>query len=131
MPLVSSDFRPTPWLRGGHAQSILPATVMPRPAVAYRRERWPTDSGGRPDGDFLDVDFAQPEPAATAAPVLVLFHGLEGGSGSHYARAIMRGFADAGWRALVVHFRGCSGEPNALPRSYHSGDSEPVSFSIS
>lgn len=124
VPLVSSDFRPTPWLRGGHAQSILPATVMPRPAVAYRRERWPTDSGGRPDGDFLDVDFAQPEPAATAAPVLVLFHGLEGGSGSHYARAIMRGFADAGWRALVVHFRGCSGEPNALPRSYHSGDSD-------
>ena len=73
VPLVSSDFRPTPWLRGGHAQSILPATVMPRPAVAYRRERWPTDSGGRPDGDFLDVDFAQPEPAATAAPVLVLW----------------------------------------------------------
>jgi predicted alpha/beta-fold hydrolase len=27
-----------------------------------------------------------------------------------------------GWRALVMHFRGCSGEPNRLARSYHSGE---------
>jgi predicted alpha/beta-fold hydrolase len=60
---------------------------------------------------------------ATEAPLLVLFHGLEGGSKSHYARAVMRHFADRGWRALVAHFRGCGGEPNLLPRAYHSGDS--------
>jgi hypothetical protein len=55
--------------------------------------------------------------------VLVLFHGLEGCSDSHYARAVMRAAADRGWRGLVPHFRGCSGEPNRLPRAYHSGDS--------
>jgi predicted alpha/beta-fold hydrolase len=27
-----------------------------------------------------------------------------------------------GWRGVLMHFRGCSGEPNRLPRSYHSGD---------
>jgi uncharacterized protein len=90
-----------------------------QPRVEYRRERWDT-----PDGDFIDVDFALPEPAAREAPVLVLFHGLEGCSRSHYALAVMRAAADRGWRGLVAHFRGCSGEPNRLPRAYHSGDSD-------
>ncbi len=30
----------------------------------------------------------------------------------------------SGWLGVVAHFRGCSGEPNRLSRSYHSGDSE-------
>ncbi|HQR56041.1 MAG TPA: hydrolase [Burkholderiaceae bacterium] len=107
------------WLPGGHLQTIVPALLTPQPGVAYRRERWTT-----PDDDFIDVDFAQPEPGDAAAPVLVLFHGLEGSSASHYARAVMREFADLGWRGIVAHFRGCSGEPNRLPRAYHSGDSE-------
>jgi len=92
---------------------------MRLPAVAYRRERWET-----PDGDFIDVDFALPEPVAAVAPVLVMFHGLEGDSQSHYARSTMRWFADRDWRGVVIHFRGCSGEANRLPRAYHSGDSE-------
>ena len=92
---------------------------MRLPAVLYRRERWDTH-----DGDFIDVDFALPEPVASGAPVLVMFHGLEGDSQSHYARSTMRWFADRGWRGLVIHFRGCSGEANLLPRAYHSGDSD-------
>jgi len=119
MALALSTYAAPAWLPGGHLQTIWPARLVPLPRVAYRRERWPT-----PDGDFIDVDFAAPEPADPAAPVLALFHGLEGNSGSHYARATMRHFADRGWRALVVHFRGCSGEPNLLLRAYHSGDSE-------
>lgn len=119
MPLVTSTYRAPRWLPGGHLQTIWPARLVPLPRVAYRRERWDT-----PDGDFLDVDFAQPEPDRADAPLLAMFHGLEGDSGSHYARAVMRHFADRGWRALVVHFRGCSGEPNLLLRAYHSGDSE-------
>jgi predicted alpha/beta-fold hydrolase len=107
------------WLPGGHLQTIVPAKLVPLPRVAYRRERWDT-----PDGDFIDVDFALPEPGDPAAPLLVLFHGLEGSSQSHYSRSLMRDAADRGWRGLVVHFRGCSGEPNRLPRAYHSGDSE-------
>jgi hypothetical protein len=107
------------WLPGGHLQTIVPAKLVPLPRVAYRRERWDT-----PDGDFIDVDFALPEPGDPGAPLLVLFHGLEGSSQSHYSRSLMRDAADRGWRGLVVHFRGCSGEPNRLPRAYHSGDSE-------
>jgi len=114
-----STYRAPWWLPGGHLQTIAPAKLLRVPHVDFRRERWDA-----PDGDFIDVDFAAPEPADLRAPVLVLFHGLEGSSQSHYARSIMRAFADCGWRALVSHFRGCSGEPNLLPRAYHSGDSD-------
>lgn len=117
--MIGDPYRAPWWLPGAHAQTIVPALWVPVPAVAYRRERWTT-----PDGDFIDVDFALPEPAVPAAPVLVLFHGLEGSSRSHYALSTMRFFADRGWRALVVHFRGCSGEPNLRPRAYHSGDAD-------
>jgi uncharacterized protein len=101
----------------------LAALGVPRPAVSYRREIWNT-----PDGDVIGVDFAEPEPGSAAAPVLVLFHGLEGSSRSHYALALMREAVQRGWRALVVHFRGCGGVPNRQPRAYHSGDSDEADW---
>lgn len=116
---VNGEYVAPWWLPGGHAQTIVAARLVPTPRVTYRRERW-----SAPDEDFVDVDFALPEPASEAAPIFVLFHGLEGCSRSHYALATMRYFADRGWRALVVHFRGCSGEPNLKARAYHSGDSD-------
>lgn len=89
-----------------------------------------------PDGDFWDFDWLDPNaarngdsthgPRANSTPTLVLFHGLEGGSDSHYARALFGALAAIGWRAVVPHFRGCSGEPNRTPRAYHSGDHEEV-----
>ncbi len=117
-------YRAPVWLRGGHAQTIWPATLMPVPAPILRRERWAT-----PDGDFIDLDWTTPATAATAtAPLVALFHGLEGSSASHYARALMAAAAARGWRGVVVHWRGCSGEPNRLPRAYHSGDSAEVDW---
>jgi len=86
-----------------------------------QRERWDT-----PDGDFIDIDWAGPERAPR---LLVLFHGLEGNSASHYARAIgAQALASGGWRYAVVHFRGCSGEPNRKPRAYHAGDSDEIDW---
>ena len=35
---------------------------------------------------------------------------------------MMHTVREAGWRGVVPHWRGCSGEPNRLPRAYHSGD---------
>ena len=117
------------WLPGGHLQTIY-AALAPAPLVAYRRERWDT-----PDGDFIDLDWAGPaenpgasQPAGKSSPVLALFHGLEGSSASPYARAIAARALAMGWRCVVPHFRGCSGELNRLPRAYHSGDSEEIGW---
>jgi len=114
------DYPPPRWLPGGHLQTIYPAIGMPRPRIAYRRERWAT-----PDGDFIDIDFIDGLPDR---PCLVLFHGLEGSSRSHYARAFMAHVAAMGWSGAVPHFRGCSGELNLAPRFYHSGDAQEIDW---
>jgi len=112
------------WLSGAHAQTIYASLLCPRPSIAYRRERWDT-----PDGDFIDVDFTdQDQPATPGAPWLVIFHGLEGSSQSHYARALMDMAMRRGWQGAVPHFRGCGGEPNRLARAYHSGDTDEVDW---
>jgi uncharacterized protein len=110
------------WLPGGQLQTIWPALFSRRhfgPRPIYRRERW-----GTPDGDFVDVDFAvsTATPVPDTAPLLVLFHGLEGSSRSHYAEAFADWAAQHGVAYAVPHFRGCSGEINRAPRAYHSGD---------
>lgn len=112
-------YRAPAWLANAHAQTIWPRTLMGR-LPDYRRERWET-----PDGDFIDLDWVDGPPHA---PLLVLFHGLEGSSRSHYARSVMRSAGAHGWSGVVPHFRGCSGEPNRLPRAYHSGDSDEIDW---
>jgi len=113
------------WLPGGHAQTIYPSLTR-GPAVPYRRQRIDT-----PDGDFVDFDWLDASgPAGDATPGVVLFHGLEGSSSSHYALALMRELSAIGWRGVVPHFRGCSGQPNRLPRAYHSGDYAEVGWML-
>lgn len=116
------------WLPGGHAQTVYAVLAAPRPRVAYRRSRWDT-----PDGDFIDLDWIEHDSGSGIqdsgqTPLVVLFHGLEGSSRSHYALALMAAVREKGWRGVVVHFRGCSGELNRLPRAYHSGDSAEVDW---
>jgi predicted alpha/beta-fold hydrolase len=114
------------WLPGGNLQTIWPALYSRRghgPQPIYRRERWDT-----PDGDFVDVDWLVTPGAATAPPLLVLFHGLEGSSRSHYAEAFADYAREHGMAFAVPHFRGCSGELNRAPRAYHSGDYQEVGW---
>ena len=107
------------WLPGGQAQTLWPLLIKPQP-ITLRRERWDT-----PDGDFIDVDHLD---GPADAPLLVLFHGLEGSARSHYAISTAHACQKAGWRLALPHFRGCSGELNRRPRAYHSGDSEEIDW---
>jgi len=123
------EMRPPVWLKGGHLQTIFPALfghrfLTQRPN--FRRERLET-----PDGDFLDLDWLvlptashaeSSLPIAASSALLVLFHGLEGSSRSPYAQFFGESAQQNGWAYVVVHFRGCSGEINRMPRAYHSGD---------
>lgn len=117
-------YRAPGWLPGGHAQTIWSALYAQRKWVAEvvkQRERWQT-----PDNDFIDVDWYR--ASREDRPLIVLFHGLEGSSESHYAES----FAD--WAAVndinmaLPHFRGCSGEMNHAPRAYHSGDHQEINW---
>ncbi len=119
-PLHTEPYIAPTWLPGGNAQTIYPYLIRPARTVTYRRERWELN-----DGDFIDVDWVD---GTTGNPFVVFFHGLEGGSCSHYAINIMRTLQELGWHGIVIHFRGCSGVPNRLPRAYHAGDSAEVDW---
>ncbi len=102
-----------------HVQTLY-ATYAPYPSLATVRERFE-----RPDGDFVDCDWAVSMPSKEGRrPIAVLFHGLTGSSKSPYIQRSMLHLREAGFDAVTMHFRGCSGEPNRLPRSYHSGDTQ-------
>ena len=121
------NYKAPAWLPGGNLQTIYAARLAQTymgAAPVYRRERWTT-----PDADFIDLDWLADQSSSTQ-PLVVLFHGLEGSSQSHYALA----FADYcrlnGLAYVVVHFRGCSGEINLAPRAYHSGDYEEIDWIV-
>ena len=119
-----SSYRAPAWLPGGHLQTLYAALLAPSARIALFRERWET-----PDGDFIELDWTDADHGRAAGnPLVVLFHGLEGGSRSPYARALMAATQARGWTGVVVHFRGCGGELNRLRRAYHSGDSKEIDW---
>lgn len=113
MPVTRSPFRPAWWLPGPHLQTLWPSLFRRRPKLDLTSRRLEL-----PDGDFLDLAFGG-EPDG---PLVLVLHGLEGSLESHYAGNLLAALGRAGFRTCFLHFRGCSGEPNRLPRGYHSGE---------
>jgi len=111
------DYVPARWLPGAHAMTIYAHFSRPWPRPPQRRERWEL-----PDADFLDVDRTPALGGRSDAPLLVVLHGLESSSRAPYVRGLVALARRNGLASLAVNFRGCSGEPNRLPRFYHSGE---------
>lgn len=117
--ITESAFRPAWWLPGAHLQTLFPSLLRRRVAPALLRQRVEL-----PDGDFVDIDWT----ALAGRPRILLLHGLEGSLDSHYSGALLGLLARQGYQAGLLYFRGRSGEPNRLARSYHSGDTADLDF---
>ncbi len=106
------DFKPLRYLKNRHLQTILPSVIQPAfPSV--EKERIELE-----DGDFIDLLWTRFRSPQT----LLVLHGLEGSAHSAYAKRILNYCNAQQIAAVLMHFRGCSGEPNRLLRSYHSGE---------
>lgn len=124
MMIVNSDFKPAWWLISSHGQTLYPTLT--------RNIKAPVDLVERielPDGDFIDLAWAI-NGLDSQTPVVILLHGLGGSVESAYAAGLMQVFNHCGWRAVLMHFRGASSEPNRLPRAYHTGDTGDVNYFI-
>jgi len=118
-------FTPARGASNRHLQTLLPILLKsPRPVV-YERQAL-----SLPDGDFVDLDWLNKPARGSTKPVLVIFHGLEGSSQSHYARTLMQLAQRKNWHAVVMNFRGCSGRENKKSRLYHSGETGDAGFFI-
>ena len=123
--IVPSGFKPAPWLRNRHAQTIYPSLPWAgAPTKSVRREYLDL-----PDGDTTAVDWMNEGPDEdSGAPILVILHGLEGSVDSPYARMLLKAAAQNHWRAAVLHFRDCGDYRNKLPRRYHAGETADIRY---
>src|SRR3990167_580396 len=117
-----NQFKPAWWLPNSHLQTLWPAICRKRKKLSLQRERFEL-----PDGDFIDLDWLKKDQSG---PLVLILHGFEGSVESHYAAGILQTLNRKGWRGVFMHFRGCSGEHNRLPRGYHSGDTHDVRYVI-
>ena len=116
-PYSPSPFKPHFLFQNGDAQTILSSTARRVSVPDYSRIRLDT-----PDNDFIDIDVV-----VQGSPHLaIVLHGLEGSSGSKYMRGMVHALSNANFDVAAKNFRGCSGEPNSLPHSYHSGSSHDL-----
>ncbi|CAM3951472.1 putative esterase YheT [Pseudomonas reidholzensis] len=119
MPSLPARFRPAIGLANPHLQTLWGPLWRKPPALERDRERvWLAD------GDFIDLDWHGPH--VHDAPLVVVLHGLTGSSSSPYVKGLQHALQVRGWASVAVNWRGCSGEPNLLARSYHSGASEDL-----
>lgn len=120
----TGSFRPAPWLRNRHLQTIysaMPWARAPRPLLV---SEWLE----LPDGDVTAVDWLPETKPDMARPMLAILHGLEGSAKSSYCRQLLHAAASRNWRAAVLHFRDCGDYRNRLPRRYHAGETDDVRY---
>ena len=123
MPLISkSDYNPMFLFSNAHFQTIYPPLFRKVKGVHYVRERIFT-----PDQDFIDLDWSKVD----ADRAVIVSHGLEGHSRRSYVLGMIKAFNTRGWDGIALNFRGCSGEPNRLLRSYHCGATEDLHTVVS
>ncbi|MDP2560817.1 hydrolase [Psychrobium sp. 1_MG-2023] len=120
-----SKFKPAWWARNPHVQTIFADLLTSRNKPLGTNQRLELD-----DGDFVDLVWTDEINQDYQGPLVVLFHGLEGSLKSHYAYRLLKSLKQHQWPGVMMHFRGCSGEPNRLPRAYHSGETDDPRFFI-
>lgn len=115
-------FRPSPWLRNPHLQTVWGPLVRRSKPLPFRVERLET-----PDDDWVTL---QHLAGAPHRPRALLVHGLEGSSRSHYLQGTAKALNGQGFEIVVLELRSCDGKLNRAPRLYHSGATDDLDLVI-
>ena len=121
MPLLPSNFKTGTFFKNPHFNTIY-KTFFYYHKVAFTRKRIPT-----PDSDFLDIDFS----FTNSKSIVIVIHGLEGSSNSPYIRSATSYLNKHQIDVAALNLRGCSGTPNHLLSSYHSGKTDDLKTLLS
>ena len=112
MPHLTSEYQAPLWFINKHLHTVYPTLFRKGEDPNYERQRLSLS-----DGDFVDIDWLRSD----SNKLVILCHGLEGSSKAQYMRGMAKALSSYGFDVVALNFRGCSGEPNKKPSSYHSG----------
>ncbi|KAK0459701.1 Alpha/Beta hydrolase protein [Desarmillaria tabescens] len=126
-----SEYKSTWWLPNGHLQTAYSVTAdfTKTDKMYYNRQYIRLLDGGTLGLDFAPVDSSQLKPDT---PIIVVQHGLTGGSYEAYVRAILYPACTPveegglGYRAVVINFRGCAGVPITSSMLYSAGHTDDL-----
>jgi len=121
MFLENSSYKPQLIFKSNHFNTIY-RTLFHQFEIPYQRNRLETS-----DGDFLDLDFSY----VNSNKIAIIIHGLEGSSNSKYVQSLVQVLNKNNFDTVSINLRGCSGEPNLLLSSYHSGKTDDLNDVVS
>ncbi len=127
-----APFNPPFWMANPHIQCIV-SKLVAKKAPTYRRElvmdsfnesevAYDFYDSKKHDSKKQDKD----EDGKYRTPIVVLFHGLEGGSDSHYASTLAHQIHAHNWHFVVPHYRSCGGVPVKGEVFYNAGDTAEI-----
>ncbi|KAL3159563.1 hypothetical protein ABBQ38_009979 [Trebouxia sp. C0009 RCD-2024] len=85
------------------------------------------------DGGTVALDWFQPRGYAklpTDTPVVLVLHGLTGGSREGYCKWMCTSIAAKGWRPVVLNYRGCAGLQLTSPAVYCASFTDDVHLAV-
>ncbi|TFK76467.1 AB-hydrolase YheT [Pluteus cervinus] len=132
-PSLFKPFKPVWWLCNGHLQTVHCVTgdFSKIDPLQYNRTYLRLVDGGTLGLDFAPA-VADESKVKPDTPIIVVQHGLTGGSYEPYVRAIVKPACTPveegglGYRVVVVNFRGCAGTPITSQQLYSAGHTDDL-----
>ena len=115
--LTKGYYYPTPWMSNGHIQTIYAALTSQyyKPKVIYQRVLLTAADGGQIS---VDWDTSRKLVKGSKQPIMLLLHGLTGGSHESYVQSMITSLQPHGFISVVFNFRGCAGSEVLTPQLY-------------
>lgn len=137
-PALKRGYHPTPWLTNGHTMTVWGTSKRskPRPAVVYDRRMLEVDDGGEVALDWVQRPKAElstwrARAGPSAAPaVLIVLHGLTGGSHEAYVHWMVDAAARAGMRVVVMNARGCGDTQLQTPKTFSAAQTDDLRLTV-
>ncbi|KAJ1979471.1 hypothetical protein H4R34_002815 [Dimargaris verticillata] len=122
-------FTPSRWLFNGHLQTaaVTKLAFFKGYDVDYHRELVSLPDGGAVALDWYPSFEEQPD---SSIPIVLILHGLTGGSHEFYVRALVQWMTAAPYhyRAVVMNNRGCGFSELLTPQMYSAGYTDDLRF---
>ncbi len=119
--MMFQPFIPHPWLHGPHRMTLIPRW-WPRKSFPAGMPTQNRIFQVTPETGLLTKCHWQPSPPKH--PTVLILHGLEGCTESHYMRGLAQKAWEAGWNSIRINQRNCGGSEHLTPTLYHNGLSQ-------